>query len=111
LIMAEVAGLVLGGIPIVIWALEKYAEPYSEYRNSRRSIETLRAGLVLQNRQLQRTLSNVGLEEQCSLKELQECFQAKFPESSKELTSLVIRMNDIIVELIKHLDIETPAQV
>jgi hypothetical protein len=78
--MAEVAGLVLGAIPIVIWALEKYAEPYSEYRNSRRSIETLRAGLVLQNRQLQTTLRNVGLEEQCSLNDLQECFQTKFPD-------------------------------
>ncbi|RYP55837.1 hypothetical protein DL771_012304 [Monosporascus sp. 5C6A] len=103
--MAEVAGLVLGGIPIAIWALEKYAEPFEVYRKYHIEISTLRADLALQKRQLQLTLSNVGLD-QPSTDELKECFNTKFPDIARDLTVILQRMDEITGELLKNLNID-----
>jgi hypothetical protein len=110
--MAEaVAGLVLGGIPLVIWALEKYAEPFEAFHNYRTSIETLRTNLTLQNRQLQTTLSNIGLGSEPSIDELRECFDTKFPVISCELMFIVQRMDKVTAGLMKNLKIDVNGKV
>ncbi|KAK7397939.1 hypothetical protein QQX98_012693 [Neonectria punicea] len=108
--MAEVAGLVLGGIPLAIWALEKYAEPYEEFTNYRNSIDTFRANLTLQNWQLQATLSNIGLDNEPSIKELRECFETKFPSISRELMHVVQHMDEVTARLMENLDIDVNVQ-
>jgi hypothetical protein len=40
--MAEVAGLVLGAIPLLVLALDRYAEPIGALHRYRLSIETFR---------------------------------------------------------------------
>ncbi|EFQ96821.1 hypothetical protein MGYG_08744 [Nannizzia gypsea CBS 118893] len=82
--MAEITGLVLSGIPLVLWALEKYSEPYETFHNYHVSIETFRARLDMQHKQLQTTLRNIGLIEP-SIDELRECLEAKFPAMSHSL--------------------------
>lgn len=109
--MAEVAGLVLGGIPIVIWALEKYAEPFEVFHHYRISIETFRTHLVLQNHQLRTTLSNIGLGNEPKPEELRECFNTKFPDISRELMFTVQRMDDIAAGLMKSLDVDVDNKV
>jgi hypothetical protein len=109
--MAEVAGLVLGGIPIAIWALEKYAEPFNAFHYYRNSIETLRTNLILQNRQLQTTLSNIGLGNKPSINELRECFEAQFPQISRELMFIVQHMDQVTAGLLKNLDIDVDGKV
>ena len=109
--MAEAAGMVLAGIPLAIWALEKYAEPFETFHNYRISIETLRANLILQRSQLQITLSNVGLGREPSIDELRECFEKKFPGISNELTFIVKRMDEITAGLMKNLDIDVNRKV
>lgn len=109
--MAEVAGLVLGVIPIIISALEKYAEPFDSYHHYRASIESFQTALSLQNRHLQTTLSNIGLDSKPSSEELRECFDTKFPEISRELMFVVQRINDIIAGLMRNLDIDVNAKV
>ncbi|KAJ5084247.1 hypothetical protein NUU61_008826 [Penicillium alfredii] len=104
--MAEIAGLVLGGIPIAIWALEKYVEPFEAFHNYRTSIETFRTDLILQHRQLQITLCNIGLDDEPSSEELRECFETKFPGISRELTSIVQRMDQVTAVLLRGLDID-----
>ncbi|EAW17235.1 uncharacterized protein NFIA_005990 [Aspergillus fischeri NRRL 181] len=86
--MAEVAGLVLGGIPLAVWALERYVEPFEAFHEYRTSIETFRTDLILQNRQLHTTFCNVGLGKEPSSEELRECFDSKFPSISRELMSI-----------------------
>jgi hypothetical protein len=78
--MAEIAGLVLGTLPLVIWALEKYAEPFEFYNKYRITIETQRDNLVMQNLQLRATLAEIGLSDESTKEELVQCFQAKYPE-------------------------------
>ncbi|KAH0560047.1 hypothetical protein GP486_003434 [Trichoglossum hirsutum] len=104
--MAEVAGLVLGGIPLAIWALQKYAEPFEAFHDYRTSIETFRTNLILQNRHLQTTLSNVGLDSEPSIAELRECFETKFPGITHELMFIVQRMDEVTAGLLKNLDID-----
>ncbi|RYP52481.1 hypothetical protein DL768_002308 [Monosporascus sp. mg162] len=107
---AEVLGVVLGGIPVAIWALEKYSEPFEAFHKYRISIETFRANLVIQNRHLQTTLFSVGLGKEPSSEELRECFETKFPDISRELMFIVQRMDEVITELIKNLDIDVNGQ-
>jgi hypothetical protein len=109
--MAEVAGLVLGAIPIAIWALEKYAEPFDAFRHYRISIETFRTSLILQNRHLQTTLSTIGLGIKPSIDELRECFETKFPDISRELMFIIQRMDEVMAGLLKNLDININGKV
>lgn len=104
--MAEIAGLALGGIPIAIWVLEKYAEPFETFHRYRTSIETFQTDLTLQNRQLQTTLCNLGLDDQPSREDLHKCFNTKFPSISRELTTIVQRMDDVTARLLKGLDVD-----
>ena len=104
--MAEIAGLVLGGIPLAIWALEKYAEPFEAFHRYRTSIDTFRADLILQKWQLQTTLSNVGLHADPSTKELRECFETKYPEICHQLMSIIERMDEVTAALLKTLDLD-----
>lgn len=109
--MAEAAGLVLGGIPLIIWALEKYAEPLEAFANYRTSIESLRASLVLQIKQFRSTLSSLGLGTEPSRQELQDCFYTKFPDTSHELIFIVQHMESLIGWLMKKLDIDFTGKV
>ncbi|KAK1763701.1 hypothetical protein QBC33DRAFT_548990 [Phialemonium atrogriseum] len=104
--MAEIAGLVLGGIPLAIWALEKYAEPFEAFHRYRTSIDTFRADLILQKWQLQTTLSNVGLHADPSTQELRECFETKYPEICPQLMSIIERMDEVTAALLKTLDLD-----
>lgn len=109
--MAEVAGLVLGGIPLAIWALEKYAEPLEAYHNYHTSIETFQTDLILQHKQFQTTLCNIGLGNEPSSEELSECFETKFPGISRELMSIVQRMDHVTAGLLKNLDVDVNGKV
>ena len=108
--MAEVAGLVLGGIPVAIWALEKYAEPVETYWKYHIEVSTLRAELTMQKCHLQRTFSGVGLDRP-SVDELKECFNTRFPNIARDLIVIVQRMDDITAELLKNLDIDIDGKV
>ncbi|KAL6359035.1 hypothetical protein LRP88_09233 [Fusarium phalaenopsidis] len=103
--MAEVAGLVLGGIPIAIWALEKYAEPFEAHQNYYIAIQTLHADLKMQKSQLEITLRNIGLESP-SVAELQECLGAKFPSIHQDLVTIIKAMDERTSKLLGDLDID-----
>ncbi|KAK2877138.1 hypothetical protein FQN49_001382 [Arthroderma sp. PD_2] len=104
--MAEAAGLVLAGIPLAIWALERYAEPFEAFHNYHISIETFRARLNLQHKQLQKTLSNIGLGTDPSIDELRECLETKFPASSHSLMVIIQNMENVTDTLLKKLEID-----
>ncbi|KAI0415958.1 hypothetical protein F5X98DRAFT_206244 [Xylaria grammica] len=103
--MAELAGLVLGALPLAIWALERYSEPFETLHEYRLTIENFRTQITIQQYQLEKTLSNVGLSKNASKEELQECFEAKFPQISRELLMTVRRMDGVAKDLMKSLDV------
>lgn len=109
--MAEVAGLVLGGIPLVILALEKYAEPFATYHRYRISIEDFRSDLIIQKRQLHTTISGIGLGSDATWEDLRECLERQFPDVAEELLSIFRRMNGLTAKLLKDLDVDVKGRV
>lgn len=108
--MAEFAGLVLGGIPIVIWALEQYAAPLETYTNYHIAISTLKANMTLQQWQLEKTLASIGLH-QPSKGDLRQCLEDKFPDKQQELLFIVEQMEGIVGKLMGHLDVDVYRRV
>jgi hypothetical protein len=108
--MAEVAGFVLAGIPIAIWALEKYAENYEAFTQHHITIKTLKTNLELQKWQLETTLAHVGLN-QPTRGELQECFEKIFPDRSRDLMYIIQRMEDVTARLMEILDVNMEKRV
>ncbi|KAK3293390.1 uncharacterized protein B0H64DRAFT_211728 [Chaetomium fimeti] len=104
--MAEIVGLVVGGFPIAIWALEKYAEPWETYHRYHTTIQAFRADLILQKRQLQTSLLNIGLHDNPTTEEVREFFEEKFPDISPELMSIIRRMDETTASLLKSLEID-----
>ncbi|KAI1174914.1 hypothetical protein F4777DRAFT_598902 [Nemania sp. FL0916] len=108
--MAELVGLVLSAFPIVIWALERYSEPFEAFHRYHTTIESFRSQLIIQHYQLEKTLLYIGLGRNPSREEIQECFETKFPQVSRELTFIVRQMDDITSELMRSLDVTIDAK-
>ncbi|KAJ2990939.1 hypothetical protein NUW58_g2714 [Xylaria curta] len=108
--MAELAGLALGALPIAIWALEKYSEPFETLHRYRTTIEIFRSQIIIQHYQLEKTISNLGLGKDASREELRECFEAKFPQISHDLMLIVQQMDEVTMELIGGLDVSLSAK-
>lgn len=70
------------------------------------SIDTLRTDLILQKRQLQTTLPNVGLHDGSSTEELRECFETRYPDICHELMFIIERMGEVTAALLKTLDLD-----
>jgi len=68
----EVAGLVLGAIPIVIWAHKNYARPFEELDNDTSAGEA------------QANVRQIG-PDRPSDEELEECLKAEFPAMAEHL--------------------------
>lgn len=104
--MADViAGLVLGGIPIALWALEKYHDPVRSYVKYDMTLSTLRDNIFVQQQQLQITLRLIGLN-QPSIVELRERLEEKYPDQHREFLSIIKHMDEITKALLDKLDID-----
>lgn len=108
--MAEIAGLVLGGIPIAIWALDKYAEPLETYHHYRTTISTIRTDLDLQRIQFEATLRSVGLQNPSPV-EIQECLEGKFPGTHQVLIDIIKAMDERMSKLLGDLEIDINGKV
>ncbi|UKZ53075.1 hypothetical protein TrVGV298_006862 [Trichoderma virens] len=86
--MAEVIGLALSVLPIVIWALEKYSEPFDAYSDYHNAISTLQANLQIQRMHLEATFQSIGLRHPTP-RELHECLRQKFPQNHPTMDTRV----------------------
>ena len=108
--MTEVAGLVLGGIPLVLRALDKYRDPVKDYLRYDSTLATLRDNIFIQQQQLNITLGNIGLY-QPGLEELEDHLQSKYPGKQTEFMSIIGHMDRIIKKLMDNLDIDANGKV
>jgi hypothetical protein len=108
---AETTPFVLGAIPLIVLALDRYAEPIGAFHRYRISIETFRADLVLQHRSLHRTLSAIGLGESPSFEELKSRFENFYPDICSELITFIGRMDQVIADLMKDLNVNLDVEV
>ncbi|RFU79388.1 hypothetical protein TARUN_2843 [Trichoderma arundinaceum] len=103
--MAEAVGLALSVLPIVIWALEKYSEPFDAYSDYHNAISTLQANLQIQRMHLEATFQSIGLRHPTP-RELHECLQQKFPQNHHELLFIIRQMDDMMVRLMDNLQVD-----
>ncbi|KAF7505309.1 hypothetical protein GJ744_001012 [Endocarpon pusillum] len=103
--MAELAGLALGGLPIVLWSLEKYHDPVRSCWRYDETLSSLRDNIFIQQEQLFKTMKNIGLHEP-SLEDLEEYLRIQHPNKCTEYISIVGHMGDIIKKLMEKLDID-----
>ncbi|KAL7935817.1 hypothetical protein V8C35DRAFT_298324 [Trichoderma chlorosporum] len=103
--MAEAMGLALSVLPIVIWALEKYSEPFEAYSDYHNTISTLQANLQIQRMHLEATFQSIGLRHPTP-RELHECLQQKFPQNHREILFIVRQMDDMMMKLMENLQVD-----
>jgi hypothetical protein len=108
--MAEVAGLVLGAIPIAIWAFEKYQEPFIAYTKYDNAINTLKNNLQIQKTILDDTLGRMGPEDPTP-EELSDCFVRRFPDRDEQLLFIVRQMDSLAAELMEGLMVDVNGKV
>ncbi|KAI1497399.1 hypothetical protein F5X99DRAFT_24443 [Biscogniauxia marginata] len=104
----EVAGVVLGGIPIALYVLDNYKrclDPARDYWRYKSTITTIRMNVFIQQEQLNIALRSIGLTKP-SLQELQEHLRDLYPQKS-EFLSIIDRMEEVVAKLIEKLDVES----
>lgn len=108
--MAEAVGLALSVLPIVIWALEKYSEPFEAYSDYHNAISTLQANLQIQRMHLEATFQSIGLRHPTP-RELHECLRLKFPHNHAELLFIIRQMDDMMMRLMENLQVDIDRRV
>lgn len=111
--MAEAAGLVLGVIPLVFLALDKYQEclefgrSYAKYKDTLMSI---RDEVSIQQMLFYGTMETVGLHEPTYV-ELEVCLQTRFPDNHKQIMAYIRRMAATVDLLIVKLEVDVDSNV
>ena len=111
--MAEAAGLVLGAIPLIFLALDKYQEflefgrSYAKYKDTLMSI---RDEVSLQQMLFHGTMETMGLYKPTYL-QLENCLRDRFPEDHTTFMRYIRKMAAIIDQLMAKLEVDTNGKV
>jgi hypothetical protein len=111
--MAEAAGLVLGAIPLIFLALDKYIDclefgrSYAKYADTLMSI---RDEVTLQQMLFQGTMDTMGLYKP-TYAGLEDCLRDRFPENHATFMRYIRKMATIIDQLIVKLEIDSIGKV
>ena len=104
----EVAGVLLGGVPLVLWALDNYMKawnPAKDYWRWGSTIATIRMNIFLQQQQLDVTFSNLGLPPNATKSEVESILQRQYPSKHAAFMEIIGEMERIVNQLMKSLDI------
>jgi len=105
--MAEIAGLVLGGIPLVVGALKMLCVAFKTFHRDDLEIHTFRTGIFLQCRPLENTLERMGLPADATRDALEARIRLAFSDRQIELLSVFNCIHEVTQELRTglHLDV------
>jgi hypothetical protein len=109
----EVTGVVLGGIPIILWALENYRvalNPAKDYWRYDSTLSIIKMNIFAQQEQLKVTLNNIGLQD-ASLTEVERHLRVRSPEKCDAFMNILGHMDKIVQRLMDKLDIDLQGKV
>lgn len=111
--MAEAAGLVLGVIPLIFLALDKYQEclefgrSYAKYKDT---LTSIRDEVSVQQMLFHSTMETMGLYRPTYV-ELEECLRIRFPDNHAQFMRYIRNMAAIIDQLMAKLEIDSKSKV
>lgn len=111
--MAEAAGLVLGAIPLIFLALDKYQDclefgrSYAKYTDT---LTSIRDEVSLQQMLFHGTMEMMGLS-QPTYTELEECLRIRFPDNHVQFLRYIRKMAATIDQLMAKLEIDANSRV
>jgi len=114
----EVAGVVLGAIPIALYALDNYNRCLTVAKDVIRyqaTLETFRLHIFIQRQQLLVTLRNLGMplahDRLPDKTELKSHLERLYPESNAEFMSIIAQMERHLATLLDKLDVDSRGKV
>jgi len=111
--MAEATGLVLGAIPLIFLALDKYQDclefgrSYAKYTDT---LVSIRDEVSLQQLLFLDTMESMGLHNPTYM-ELEDCLRDRFPENQTTFMRYIRRMATTIDQLMAKLEVDTRGEV
>ncbi|PVH93566.1 hypothetical protein DM02DRAFT_676759 [Periconia macrospinosa] len=104
----EVAGVVLGAVPIILYALDNYSkawDPLLGIVRWKETIETIRLQFVLERQKLYITLGSLGLQvtETITFAEVEAALQINQPDTWKDFITIIHEMDGLLYEVAKDL--------
>ncbi|KAL3465441.1 hypothetical protein BJX64DRAFT_285383 [Aspergillus heterothallicus] len=104
--MAEPAGLILGGIPILIWVTEQYREPIRTFLKYEQVLTTFLNDLILQREQLYATLRSIGITVfPPSSQEVEARLRHYSPAQQAAFNTVIQQMSEVIERLMVKMKI------
>lgn len=106
--MAELAGLVLGGLPIVLYAIDNYhrcLQATTDYWRYESTLKLIRSHVFVQQQQLQITLRSIGLVDPTPF-ELEEYLRQRYPDKFAMFADIISHMEKLLVRLLDKLDVD-----
>jgi hypothetical protein len=114
----EVAGVVLGAIPIALYALDNYGRCLKITKDIIRyqaTLETFRLHIFIQKQQLLVTLRNIGMplghDRLPDKTKLKSHLERLYPHSNAEFMSIVAQMEGHMAKLLDKLDVDPRGKV
>lgn len=109
----EVAGIVLGAIPIIISAIDNYhrcLEATADAWRFESTIRLIRSHIFVQQQQLQITFRSLDLTNPTDY-ELEEVLRDRFPTQCDAFLDIIRRMESLLAKLMDKLDIDAQGRV
>ncbi|KAF1952833.1 hypothetical protein CC80DRAFT_596261 [Byssothecium circinans] len=104
----EIAGVVLGAVPIILYTLENYQRAWGPVKGIRdwgETIETMKLQIFLQKQQLHATLGVLDLEatDNITMAEIEAALQISHPNKHTEFMEIIRQMDTLMNEMAKDL--------
>jgi hypothetical protein len=108
----EVAGVVLGAVPLILYALDNYERAWDPVKQTWRwkeTVRTIRNQIFLQKEQLDTTLKTLGLAD-ATMTDVEYALQIHHPLQCKHFMQIIHQMDSLINDISKSLfpDAEGP---
>jgi len=109
----EVAGLVLGAVPLILYALDNYRrawKPAEDFFHWEDVIPEIRRDIFLQKEQLSATLANLDLEDP-TMDDVEKALQKQCPDKCEQFMDVLKRMDNLVNEVKRDLGLDEKGQV
>jgi hypothetical protein len=109
----DVAGVVLGAVPVVLYALDNYKRALSPARKFWKwedTIQDIIDNVTIHQEHLNTTLRNIGLQNP-SMAQIEAVLQVRRPDKCHYFMSILWNMNDLMLQLLDSLEVDADGQV